>query len=191
MVTRVGVLALQGDVTEHVAALGECGVVPVPVKYAHELDTVDGIIIPGGESTTIARLARLYGLFDPLAKHLGSGMPALGTCAGMIFMATGTEEGSQPQLSVLDIVVRRNAWGGQNESFEAELAVTGLDRPMTAVFIRAPWVTSQGPGVEALATWADHPVFVRQGSLFGTSFHPELTGDRRIHQMFVNELGGS
>ena len=191
MVTRVGVLALQGDVAEHMAALADCGVTPVPIKYAHELDTVDGIVIPGGESTTIARLARLYGLFDPLGKHLESGMPALGTCAGLIFMASGTEEGGQPQLGVLDVVVRRNAWGGQNESFEASLDVTGLDEPVLAVFIRAPWVSGHGPDVEVLASWAGHPVFVRQGSLFGTSFHPELTGDRRIHEMFVSQIGGN
>ncbi len=189
--TRVGVLALQGDVAEHMAALADCGVTPVLVKYPHELDSVDGIVIPGGESTTIARLARLYGLFDPIAKHLRSGMPALGTCAGMIFMARGTEEGSQPQLGVLDVVVRRNAWGGQNESFEADLDIEGLDRPLTAVFIRAPWVSKHGVGIEVLAEWAGHPVFVRQQHLFGTSFHPELTDDRRIHQLFVDEIGGN
>lgn len=190
MVTRVGVLALQGDVAEHVAALAACGAEPVEVKYAHQLDTLDGIVIPGGESTTIARLAQLYGLFDPLAKHLASGMPALGTCAGMILMASGTEVGSQPQLGVLDVVVRRNAWGSQNESFEADLEVRGLDDPVKAVFIRAPWVASHGPSVEVLAHWGDHPVLVRQAGLFGTSFHPELTSDRRIHAMFLSAMRG-
>jgi len=189
MVTRVGVLALQGDVAEHVATLTACGADPVAVKYPDQLDTVDGIVIPGGESTTIARLSRLYGLFDPLAKHVASGMPALGTCAGMILMASGTERGSQPQLGALDIVVRRNAWGSQNESFEADLEVVGLDEPLTAVFIRAPWVVSHGPAVRVLARWAEHPVLVRQGSMFGSSFHPELTGDLRIHRMFLNEVG--
>lgn len=191
MVTRVGVLALQGDVAEHASALADCGATPVPVKYAEDLDSIDGLVLPGGESTTIARLCSLYGLFDPLAKYLRSGMPALGTCAGMILMASGTDHGSQPQLGALDVTVRRNAWGSQNESFEADLAIAGFDRPMTAVFIRAPWVSSHGPSVEVLARWGAHPVLVRQDVLFGTSFHPELTDDRRIHEMFLAEIGGN
>lgn len=188
MVTRVGVLALQGDVAEHLTALEDCGVEPVAVKHAAELDSIDGLIIPGGESTTIARLSRLYGLFDPLQKHLESGMPTLGTCAGMIFMASATASGSQPQLGVLDVTVRRNAWGGQNESFEASLDVAGLTDPVEAIFIRAPWVTAHGAQVEVLAQWGRHPVFVRQDHLLATSFHPELTDDRRIHQLFVETI---
>lgn len=189
MVKRVGVLALQGDVAEHVAALEACGVESIRVKHASQLDGIDGLVIPGGESTTIARLSRLYGLFDPLQKHLRSGMPALGTCAGLIFMASGTAEGSQPQLGVLDVIVRRNAWGGQNESFEALLDVDGFAEPVEAVFIRAPWVTDHGPDVDVLATWGTHPVLVRQGPHLGTSFHPELTDDRRIHELFVGMIG--
>lgn len=189
MVRRVGILALQGDVAEHAAAVRDCDAEPVIVKHPEQLDHIDGLIIPGGESTTIGRLARLYGLIDPITKHLSSGMPALGTCAGLILMASATEEGSQPQLGVLDVTVRRNAWGGQNESFETWLDVDGLDAPLEAVFIRAPWVTEHSDDVEVLARWAGHAVLVRQGPHLGTSFHPELTGDRRIHGMLLDQIG--
>jgi len=189
MVTKVGILALQGDVAEHAAALADCGVEPILVKHPEQLDEIDAIVIPGGESTTIGRLARLYGLLEPLEKHLRSGMPALGTCAGLILLASATVEGAQPQLGVLDVTVRRNAWGSQNESFEAFVDVEGLDEPVEAVFIRAPWVAEHGSDVEVLATWGRHPILVRQGSVLGTSFHPELTTDRRIHQLFVDMIG--
>lgn len=183
---RVGVLALQGDVREHVAILERLGAEAVEVRRPQELDAIDALVIPGGESTTIIRLAGLYGLVDPLRKHIASGLPTLGTCAGMIVLASGTEEGSQPQLGVLDAVVRRNAWGRQNESFEADLDVVGLDEPVHGVFIRAPWITDLGADVEVLASWADHPVMVRQGHLLATSFHPELTGETRIHRMLLD-----
>jgi pyridoxal 5'-phosphate synthase pdxT subunit len=186
---RVGVLALQGDVREHTRALVGVGVEPVEVRTAEDLDHVDALVIPGGESTTIGRLATLYGLMDPLRKHVRSGLPTLGTCAGMIFLSSAVEGGSQPQLGVLDATVRRNAWGRQNESFEAELDVAGLAERVHGVFIRAPWITRIGDGVEVLASWADHPVMVRQGSVMATSFHPELTGDGRVHAMLVDLVG--
>ncbi len=186
----IGVLALQGDVREHRAVLERLGADVVEVRRATDLDGLDGLVIPGGESTTIGRLARLYGLLDPLRKHIASGLPTFGTCAGMILLATDVEEGTQDQLGVLDATVRRNAWGTQNESFEADLAVAGLGDPVRAVFIRAPWITRVGDEVEVLATWADRPVMVRQGSVLAASFHPELTDDDRIHRMLLDLIEG-
>lgn len=186
----VGVLALQGDFREHRRTLESLGVDVVEVRRPHELDGVDGLVIPGGESTTIAKLAGIYGLMDPLRKHLRSGLPTLGTCAGMIFLAADTVERDQPQLGVLDATVRRNAWGRQNESFEAELDVRGLDEPVHGVFIRAPWITEVGPGVEVLAEWAGHPVMVRDGNILAISFHPELTHETRIHGMLLDMIEG-
>ncbi len=185
---RVGILALQGDVLEHRRSLTPLGADVVEVRRAEELDSIDGLIIPGGESTTIGRLATLYGLMDPLKKHIRSGLPTYGTCAGMIFLASGVDGRPQPQLDVLDATVLRNAWGRQNESFEADLAIAGLGAPFHAVFIRAPWISELGEGVEVLAAWADHPVMVRQGNVLATSFHPELTSDRRIHQLFLQMI---
>lgn len=187
---KVGVLALQGDVREHVALLDSVGAEVVEVRRPDQLDDIDALVIPGGESTTIGRLARLYGLLDPLRKHILSGLPTLGTCAGMIFLASATTERHQDQLGVLDATVQRNAFGRQNESFEADLVVEGLDEPVHGVFIRAPWIERVGPEVEVLATWADHPVMVRQASILATSFHPELTGDRRIHGMLIGMIEG-
>ena len=185
MVT-VGILALQGDVREHAAAVRSVGAEAVEVRTPTDLDGIDALVIPGGESTTIGRLARLYGLIDPLRKHIRSGLPTLGTCAGMIFLASATTEREQDQLGVLDATVERNAFGRQNESFEADLEVDGLDEPVHGVFIRAPWIESVGSEVDVLATWADHPVMVRQGNVLATSFHPELIGDARIHGMLVD-----
>ena len=185
---RVGILALQGDVREHRLALERLGAAVVEVRKPVELDEVDGLIIPGGESTTIGRLATLYGLIDPLRKHIRSGLPVYGTCAGMIFLASGVDGAAQPQLDVLDATVRRNAWGRQNESFEASLDIDGLDEPFHAVFIRAPWIEQVGDGVEVLARWADHPVMVREGSMLASSFHPELTGDSRVHELFLTMI---
>ncbi|UCG39822.1 MAG: pyridoxal 5'-phosphate synthase glutaminase subunit PdxT [Acidimicrobiia bacterium] len=185
---RVGILALQGDVREHRLALERLGAEVAEVRKPAELDEVDGLIIPGGESTTIGRLATLYGLIDPLRKHIRSGLPVYGTCAGMIFLASGVDGASQPQLEVLDATVRRNAWGRQNESFEASLDIDGLDEPFHAVFIRAPWIEQVGDGVEVLARWADHPVMVREGSMLASSFHPELTGDSRVHELFLTMI---
>lgn len=185
---RVGILALQGDVREHRLALERLGAEVAEVRKPAELDEVDGLIIPGGESTTIGRLATLYGLIDPLRKHIRSGLPVYGTCAGMIFLASGVDGASQPQLEVLDATVRRNAWGRQNESFEASLDIDGLDEPFHAVFIRAPWIEQVGDGVEVLARWADHPVMVREGPMLASSFHPELTGDSRVHELFLTMI---
>ncbi|MGQ0847761.1 MAG: pyridoxal 5'-phosphate synthase glutaminase subunit PdxT [Actinomycetota bacterium] len=184
----VGVLALQGDFREHLASLTDCGVEGLAVRTPAQVDDVDALIIPGGESTTIGTLAERFGLVKPLQARIEAGMPVFGTCAGMILLSAGVTEGDQVLLGALDVVVERNAFGRQNESFEADLEITGLDRPFPGVFIRAPWVAKVGAPVEVLATIAQHPVMVRQGVILATSFHPELTGDRRIHQMLVNQL---
>ncbi len=186
----VGVLALQGDFREHIAMLIAIGVNAVEVRTPEELDVVDALVIPGGESTTIGRLATIYGLIEPIRVRCDSGMPVLGTCAGMIFLASSTTEGEQPQLGVLDARVRRNAFGRQVDSFEADIEVSGFDSPMHAVFIRAPWMEKIGSDVEVLAEVTDrqgdtHPVLVRQGRILATSFHPELVGDTRLHEMLV------
>jgi 5'-phosphate synthase pdxT subunit len=182
----VGVLALQGDFREHLKSLAEVGAEAFPVRTTAELTRVDALIIPGGESTTIGKLADRFGLISPLRDRISEGMPVYGTCAGMIFLAASVTEGEQHLLGVLDVVVERNAWGRQNESFEEAVEIVGLDTPFPAVFIRAPWVAKLGSGVEALATISGHPVMVRQGSILATSFHPELTGDHRIHRMLVD-----
>lgn len=182
----VGVLALQGDVREHLRILSSVGVDGVPVKTVEELGSVDGMILPGGESTTIGRLATRFGLFEPLQQRISDGLPAFGTCAGMIMLAADVTEGHQPQLGCLDIVVRRNAFGRQNDSFETDLPVEGLEDPFPAVFIRAPWVEKAGATVEILASVDDHPVLVQQDKLMAGSFHPELTDDTRLHRMFVD-----
>ena len=191
---RVGVLALQGDFREHVRMLDGLGVEASEVRTPEELADVDALVIPGGESTTIGRLARLYGLIDPIRRAADEGMPMLGTCAGMIFLAASTVDHDQPQLGVLDAVVRRNAFGRQVDSFEADLDVVGFDRPMHAVFIRAPWIAKVGGDVEVLASVDDeagsHPVLVRQGRILATSFHPELTNDARLHEMLVDLARG-
>jgi 5'-phosphate synthase pdxT subunit len=198
--TRVGVLALQGDVREHVAALRAAGADPVPVRSADELPGLDGIVLPGGESTTIGRLLNVFGLLEPLQEAIADGLPAYGSCAGMILLAREVLDGrpDQPLLGGLDIVVRRNAFGRQIDSFETDLAVTGVDGDrMHAVFIRAPWVEKSGDGVEVLAvaptggadSASDRPVVVRQGSVLASAFHPELTGDTRLHELFVRMIG--
>ncbi|MGA9595360.1 MAG: pyridoxal 5'-phosphate synthase glutaminase subunit PdxT [Acidimicrobiia bacterium] len=190
----IGALALQGDFREHLAVVRRMGLEGVEVRTPEELAEVDALIIPGGESTAIGRLASIYGLIDPLRDRIADGLPVLGTCAGMIFLGAGTVNHSQPQLGVLDVVVERNAFGRQVDSFEADLRVTGLGDPVHAVFIRAPWIHKVGSEVEILATVPDpesgdeHPVFVRQGRILATSFHPELTEDTRIHQMLM-EVG--
>jgi 5'-phosphate synthase pdxT subunit len=191
---RIGALALQGDFREHLAMVHSLGLEGVEVRTPEELDDVDALIIPGGESTAIGRLARIYGLIEPLRDRIKEGLPVLGTCAGMIFLGAGTVKHEQPQLGVLDVVVERNAFGRQVDSFEADLEVAGLADRIHAVFIRAPWIHKVGSDVEVLATVADpesgddHPVFVRQGRILATSFHPELTEDTRIHQMLM-EVG--
>ncbi len=184
--TTVGVLALQGDVREHRRALERVGADVHPVKTAADLAGIEGLVIPGGESTTIGKLADRFGLLEPIRARIDAGMATLGTCAGLIFLAAAVTEGNQPLLGRLDVVVRRNAFGRQNDSFEADLEVDGLERPFHAVFIRAPWVEKVGGEVEVLARVDDHPVMVRQGRLLGASFHPELTDDDRIHRLFVD-----
>ncbi len=189
---RIGVLALQGDFREHLAVVDRLGYDGFEVRTPEELTGADALIIPGGESTTIGRLATIYGLMDPIRERIADGMPVLGTCAGMIFLASGTTGVEQPQLGVLDVVVERNAFGRQVESFEADLRVVGLAKPMRAVFIRAPWIEKVGADIEILATVDDpggggeHPVVVRQDRILATSFHPELTGDDRLHATMID-----
>jgi pyridoxal 5'-phosphate synthase pdxT subunit len=190
---RIGVLALQGDVREHLAALREHGAEAVPVRRPEELAAVDGLVLPGGESTTIAKLAARVGLLEPLRTAVRDGLPAYGSCAGMILLADRILDAPPDQETIggLDVTVRRNAFGRQVDSFESELALDGLaGGPMHAVFIRAPWVEKAGAGVEVLGRVVGGPadgkiVAVRQGNLVATSFHPELTGDRRVHALFV------
>ncbi|MFE5716811.1 pyridoxal 5'-phosphate synthase glutaminase subunit PdxT [Streptomyces sp. NPDC056501] len=185
----IGVLALQGDVREHLIALAAADAVARPVRRPEELAEVDGLVIPGGESTTISKLAELFGLMEPLRERIAAGMPVYGTCAGLIMLADKILDprSGQETFGGIDMIVRRNAFGRQNESFEAGVAVTGIeDGPVEGVFIRAPWVESVGAQVEVLAEHGGHIVAVRQGNVLATSFHPELTGDHRIHGLFVD-----
>jgi 5'-phosphate synthase pdxT subunit len=190
---RVGVLALQGDTREHLAALREAGADAITVRRVGELESVDALVIPGGESTTMSHLLREFELLEPLRARLAEGMPAYGSCAGMILLATeildaGAEGREATPLKGIDMTVRRNAFGRQVDSFEGDIAFTGLDGPVHGVFIRAPWVERVGPDVEVLGRAADHIVAVRQGQMLATAFHPEMTGDRRIHKLFVDLL---
>jgi 5'-phosphate synthase pdxT subunit len=189
----IGVFALQGDVREHLRMLADIGVRTLAVRRPAELEACDGLVIPGGESTTMAKLARTFDLFEPLQKRIRGGMPTFGTCAGMIMLADRVEDGTADQetLGGLDITVRRNAFGRQVDSFEGELDFAGLDDPVHAVFIRAPWVEQVGPDVEVLARAsggdaAGRIVAVRQGPLMATAFHPEVDGDGRVHRMFAD-----
>lgn len=182
----MGVLSLQGDAREHLRALRSAGAEAATVKTPEQLQDGDALVIPGGESTTIGKLAARFGLLDPIREAIDNGMPVFGTCAGMILLASAITEGSQPLLGNLDVVVRRNAFGRQNESFEADLEVAGLDRSYHAVFIRAPWVEKVGAGVEVLSEVDGHPVLIRQNKILASSFHPELTHDSRIHHMFLD-----
>ncbi len=184
----VGVLDLQGDVREHVAALAEVGCPSRPVKWPADLDGLDGLVLPGGESTTLSMLLESTGLFAALADQLGPGLPILGTCAGLVLVARVVLDGRADQrtFGVLDAIVRRNGYGRQQQSFESELRFgSGEGPPLPAVFIRAPSVVSVGDEVEVLATLDDVPVLVRQGAVLASSFHPELTPDRRVHRMFA------
>ena len=186
---RAGVLALQGDFREHAAALAAAGAEAVEVRAPADLAGLDALVLPGGESTTIGSLAERFGLMEPMRAAIRAGLPTLGTCAGMILLAAGTTGSPQPLLGVLDVVVERNAFGRQVDSFETDLPVAGLAEPVRAVFIRAPWVSRVGPGVEVLASVDGHPVMVRQGRVLGAAFHPELTGDVRVHRLLL-ELAG-
>ena len=189
---RIGVLALQGAVDLHVHALERLGVEAVEVRRAEHLSRVDGMILPGGESSTISKLLVINELFDPLAERLNSGMPAFGTCAGMIMLSSEILDGRDDQLSfgAIDIAVRRNAFGRQIDSFETDLNVIGLpEAPVHAVFIRAPVVERVGPGVEILAAVEEgRPVACRQGPILVTSFHPELSADLRLHELFIKGM---
>jgi 5'-phosphate synthase pdxT subunit len=190
----VGVLALQGDVREHLAVLRDGGADAVPVRRPGELAAVDGLVLPGGESTTIAKLADRFGLLEPLRDAVRGGLPVYGSCAGMVLLADRLVDApaGQQTLGGLDVVVRRNAFGRQVDSFESQVEVTGLPGgPVHAVFIRAPWIEEAGPDVEVLGRVVGGPadgkiVAVRQGNVVATSFHPELTGDRRVHALFVD-----
>jgi len=194
----VGVLALQGDVREHQHALEACGALTRRVRTIAELDGIDALVIPGGESTTMSKLAVRWGLLEPLRVLVRSGLPAYGSCAGMIMLADRIEGGRADQETIggLDVTVRRNAFGRQVDSFEGDLSMPVLgDAPVHAVFIRAPWVETVGEEVEVLGTVATGPaagriVAVRQGDLIATSFHPELTGDTRVHEYFVEMVRG-
>ena len=190
---RIGVLAIQGDLIEHRHALDRVGVESCEVRLPDQLDGVDGLIIPGGESTTIVQLIDIYGFRPALEDAAGRGLPIWGTCAGMIVMAKRLTDRRPDPLKLMDIVVSRNAFGRQVDSFEADLEITGLDHaPFRAVFIRAPVVDEIGPGVQVLAELDDgRPVAVRQGTLLATAFHPELTFDSRMHRLFADMAGGS
>jgi pyridoxal 5'-phosphate synthase pdxT subunit len=192
---RVGVLALQGDVREHLAALRDAGAGAVTVRRRDELDAVDALVIPGGESTTMTHLLRDLDLLEPLRNRLADGLPAYGTCAGMILLASeildaGTVGREAVPLGIVDITVRRNAFGRQFDSFESDMRFSGFEEPVRGVFIRSPWVERVGDGVQVLARAAGHAVAVRQGQVLATAFHPEMTGDRRIHQLFVDIVNG-
>ena len=193
----VGVLALQGDVPEHLRALEAAGARPAAVRRPEELDRVDGLVIPGGESTTLWRLSVAFDVLEPLRKLIGEGLPAFGSCAGMIMLADRLADGVEGQQTYggIDMTVRRNAFGRQVDSFEHDITLGGVgadtgvtEGPFRAIFIRAPWVEQTGPGVAILGTdlGTGRIVAVRQGQLLATAFHPELTPDRRIHQLFVD-----
>ena len=188
---KVGVLALQGDVREHISSLIACGVDAVPVRRESEIQSIDALVLPGGESTTIAQLSEVFGIYDVLKQRIASGMPVYGSCAGMILLATEILDAKVGQKSFggLDISVRRNAIGRQVDSFESDIEFAdGSQELIRAVFIRAPWVEKVGDAVQVLASIDSHPVAVRSHTAFATSFHPELTGDHRIHRYFIEHV---
>ena len=188
---KVGVLALQGDVREHIASLLACDVDAVAIRRAEELESIDALVLPGGESTTIAQLAEVFGIFDLIRNKINGGMPVYGSCAGMILLADQILDAKvgQKTFGGLDITVRRNAFGRQVDSFESDIAFSdGSDQAIRAVFIRAPWVEKIGATVEVLASVDSHPVAVRSKTALATSFHPELTGDNRIHRYFIEQV---
>lgn len=188
---KVGVLALQGDVREHIDSLLTCEVEAVPVRRASEIESIDALVLPGGESTTIAQLAEVFGIFDLLKNKINNGMPVYGSCAGMILLADQILDAKQGQKSFggLDITVRRNAFGRQVDSFESDIAFDdGSDQLIRAVFIRAPWVEKVSDTVQVLASIDSHPVAVRSKTALATSFHPEITSDNRIHRYFIEQV---
>lgn len=184
--SRVGVLALQGDVVEHLVALERCGASAIPVKTPADLVRVDALIVPGGESTTVMKLLERSGLGRPIVERTRAGMPLWGTCMGMIVAAHDVFGRSQPTLDLIDITVRRNAFGRQNDSAQVELAIPALgDAPFPAIFIRAPWIERHGRNVAVLAEREGRGVMAREGNVLATSFHPELGNDARVHQYFL------
>ena len=188
---KVGVLALQGDVREHIDSLLTCEVEAVPVRRASEIESIDALVLPGGESTTIAQLAEVFGIFDLIKDKINSGMPVYGSCAGMILLADQILDAKQGQKSFggLEITVRRNAFGRQVDSFESDIAFDdGSNQLIRAVFIRAPWVEKVSDTVQVLASIDSHPVAVRSKTALATSFHPEITGDNRIHRYFIEQV---
>ncbi len=188
---KVGVLALQGDVREHISSLLACDVEAVAVRRAQEIESIDALVLPGGESTTIAQLAEVFGIFNLIKHKISSAMPVYGSCAGMILLADQILDAKvgQKTFGGLDITVRRNAFGRQVDSFESDIAFSdGSDQAIRAVFIRAPWVEKIGPTIEVLASVDSHPVAVRSKTALATSFHPELTGDNRIHRYFIERV---
>jgi len=188
---KVGVLALQGDVREHIASLLACDVEAVSVRRSQEIESIDALVLPGGESTTIAQLAEVFGIFDLIKNKINSGMPVYGSCAGMILLADQILDAKvgQKTFGGLDITVRRNAFGRQVDSFESDIAFDdGSADLIKAVFIRAPWVEKIGASIEVLASVDSHPVAVRSRTALATSFHPELTGDNRIHRYFIEQV---
>ena len=184
---KAGVLALQGDFREHARVFADAGATPIEVRTAEQLAQVDCLAIPGGESTTIAKLARAYDLVEPLRARAAEGMPILGTCAGMIVLATEVL-GGEPLFALMDITVRRNAYGRQVDSFEADIDVRGVEHAVRGVFIRAPWIERVGAGVEVLATFEDRPVVLEQGTLVVASFHPELVGETGLHEYLLRKV---
>ena len=184
---KAGVLALQGDFREHARVFADAGATPVEVRTASQLAEVDCLAIPGGESTTIAKLARAYDLVEPIRGRSAEGMPILGTCAGMIVLAAEVV-GGEPLFALMDIAVRRNAYGRQVDSFETDLQILGIDHPVRGVFIRAPWIERVGEGVEVLATFEDRPVVLEQGNVVVASFHPELVGETGLHGYLLRKV---
>ena len=184
---KAGVLALQGDFREHVRALADIGVTPIKVRTAQDLANVDCLVIPGGESTTISKLARIYDLVEPVRQRAAAGMPIFGTCAGMIVLAERVQ-GGEPLFALMDVGVQRNAYGRQVDSFEADINVEGIDHPVRGVFIRAPVVSEVGPGVRVLAEHEGRPVVLEQGNLLVASFHPELVGETALHEYLVRKV---
>jgi 5'-phosphate synthase pdxT subunit len=184
---KAGVLALQGDFREHAAAFAALGATPIEVRTADQVAEIDCLAIPGGESTTIGKLARAYDLVEPIRERAMGGMPVLGTCAGMIVLAREVD-GGEPLFALMDIAVRRNAYGRQVDSFEADLDVRGIEHPVRGVFIRAPWIERVGDAVEVLATFEDRPVVLEQDNLVVASFHPELVGETGLHDYLVRKV---
>ncbi|WP_379164218.1 pyridoxal 5'-phosphate synthase glutaminase subunit PdxT [Paenibacillus sp. sgz5001063] len=182
----IGVLALQGAVTEHIVSIEKTGAQGLPIKRVEQLGEIDGLIIPGGESTTIGKLMRKYGFIEAIRDFADQGKPIFGTCAGMIVLAKHIAGGEPGHLELMDITVARNAFGRQRESFECDLQVKGINEPVRAVFIRAPLINEVGPDVEVLTLYNDEIVTARQGNLLVSSFHPELTDDYRLHQYFAD-----